>query len=393
MAAAGLLFTFAVAPALASEEDIAVPATTDPLTLVISLADQRMDVYRGQTLLNSSQVSTGREGHSTPAGVYTILEKRRHHRSNIYSRAPMPYMQRITWSGIALHEGRVPDYPASHGCIRLPSGYAGELFGITEPGAHVVISAEETTPISLRHGALFQPPSLVAAHPTVAEIEPHTATDASTGSDPSASPAVDFDAEIPAPGEHELRSTTPIRVLITRRTGRELVIDAQRLLAELGYDPGEIDGYMGPNTGRAILAFQRDRELQPTGAYSDELLANLYRFSGHGEVPSGHIYVRQDYVDIFDAPMALRNPEEQLGTHIYTAMDFVHDGSEVRWLAMTLQASPTSDLVGALDRVDVPADIRAYISDLLTPGSSLIISDAGLGRETGRGTDFIVQPQ
>ena len=102
-------------------------ASQAPLQIVVSLPKQQMKLYRGTELVKTTRVSTGRQGYSTPAGVFSILQKRRRHFSNLYNNAPMPYMQRLTWSGIALHEGVVPNYPASHGCIRIPRGHARDL--------------------------------------------------------------------------------------------------------------------------------------------------------------------------------------------------------------------------------------------------------------------------
>ena len=95
------------------------PLPKGPLQIIISIADQRASLFDNGTLIARSSVSTGMEGHPTPLGVFSVISKQRWHRSNIYSAAPMPYMQRITWSGIALHAGVVPGHPASHGCIRL----------------------------------------------------------------------------------------------------------------------------------------------------------------------------------------------------------------------------------------------------------------------------------
>ena len=102
--------------------------TGEPLFLVVSTGSQKVDVYRGTTLVTTSQVSTGMPAHPTFLGAFWILEKQRWHHSNIYSGAPMPWMNRITWSGTALHAGVVPGYPASHGCIRLPYSFAPKLF-------------------------------------------------------------------------------------------------------------------------------------------------------------------------------------------------------------------------------------------------------------------------
>jgi hypothetical protein len=102
-----------------------------------------MHVFRDGVLWKSSPVSTGKRGKRTPTGVFAILQKKRFHRSNLYSNAPMPFMQRLTWSGIAIHAGHLPGYPASHGCIRIPSAFASELFKITDMAATGVIIVEE----------------------------------------------------------------------------------------------------------------------------------------------------------------------------------------------------------------------------------------------------------
>ena len=139
------------------EEPIPDIANGEPMTLVVSLSNQKVDVYRGTTLITSSNVSTGMPGHATKAGVFSILEKQRHHHSNIYSGAPMPWMNRITWSGTALHAGVVPGYPASHGCIRLPFSFAPKLFQITTKGDNVIVSRDRLAPQLIEHPNLFQP--------------------------------------------------------------------------------------------------------------------------------------------------------------------------------------------------------------------------------------------
>jgi lipoprotein-anchoring transpeptidase ErfK/SrfK len=134
-----------------------------PLFAVISIADQRVSIYNGHGLVDRSAISTGMLGHPTPKGVFTIIGRERYHRSNIYSDAPMPFMQRITWSGIAMHLGVVPGHPASHGCIRLPAGFAAKLWGLTKIGERVVISPQEVTPIEFTHPLLPAPKMRVEA--------------------------------------------------------------------------------------------------------------------------------------------------------------------------------------------------------------------------------------
>ena len=112
-----------------------------PLLMVVSIDAQLAYVYRNGVLTGVSTVSTGKKGHETPTGVFTILQKNKDHFSNIYDNAPMPYMQRLTWGGIALHAGGLPGYPASHGCIRMPSEFARQLFEVTSTGMTVVVAS------------------------------------------------------------------------------------------------------------------------------------------------------------------------------------------------------------------------------------------------------------
>lgn len=122
-------------------------APSGPLLLVINLKSQRAVLFSNGIPIGASTVSTGRPGYSTPTGVFTILQKHVEHYSSKYNNAPMPYMQRLTWGGIALHAGQLPGYPASHGCIRLPLGFAKLLYGVTRISMTVVIAKVEATPM------------------------------------------------------------------------------------------------------------------------------------------------------------------------------------------------------------------------------------------------------
>jgi len=116
-------------------------ASSGPLMLIVDLSAQRALLYRNGVPIAASTVSTGRRGRETPRGVFTILQKKIVHRSRTYDDAPMPYMQRLTWKGVAMHAGRIPGYPASHGCIRLPKGFAKRLYAVTTIGTPVMITA------------------------------------------------------------------------------------------------------------------------------------------------------------------------------------------------------------------------------------------------------------
>lgn len=407
-----------------------------PVQIVISLPKQRMTVYKGGTKVASAPVSTGQRGHRTPAGVFSIIQKKRRHYSNLYRGAPMPYMQRITWSGIALHAGALPGYPASHGCIRLPHSFAKQLFRYTRMGAHVVVTSSESGPVDIRHANLFQPTTLQsivegplsgasrqaeadglalgsndsdAQHLEMSTVASASDLPISEAGDVVAAAMLVADSEyrLDRAARYSTRSDLPIRILITRRTARERIKDAQRLLGVLGYGPGPVDGQAGRSTIGAVKRFQEAVGLPVTGTISDTLLDELYEASGQRNVSTGHIYVRQDFRDVFEAPIGIREPGRSLGTHLFTAMNFANSDSSTRWSVLSLQGrgkwSKRSDegeqaiipsvllsAENALDRIEMPDHIRQRIADMLTPGSSLVISDNGMSSETGKGTDFVV---
>jgi lipoprotein-anchoring transpeptidase ErfK/SrfK len=140
-----------------------------PLIIAVSIEQQKVRVYDSNGLFAESPVSTGMKGHSTPMGVFSIIQKHKMHRSNIYSGAPMPYMQRITWSGVAMHAGVLPGYPASHGCIRMPTAFAMKMWNWTRMGARVIITPGAITPATFSHPLLVAqkvvPQPLIANDP------------------------------------------------------------------------------------------------------------------------------------------------------------------------------------------------------------------------------------
>jgi len=113
---------------------------TQPISIVISIPDQKAYVYRGETMVGASTVSTGKDGKDTPTGIFPILQKEVDHHSNLYDSAPMPFMQRLTWDGVAIHAGRNPGFPASHGCVRVPRAFAEKLFAATTLGTPVLVT-------------------------------------------------------------------------------------------------------------------------------------------------------------------------------------------------------------------------------------------------------------
>jgi hypothetical protein len=159
------------------------PAAGSRVVVVVSLPEQMAHVYADGVRIGRSTISSGKPGHETPTGTFPILQKRREHYSNLYNNAPMPYMQRLTWDGIALHGGKIPGYPASHGCVRLPHAFAKRLFEITERDMMVVIADEGSHSLAVVH-----PGERVPVNP-VTGLEPVDRADALAGT----GSAVDFE--------------------------------------------------------------------------------------------------------------------------------------------------------------------------------------------------------
>jgi lipoprotein-anchoring transpeptidase ErfK/SrfK len=374
------------------------PAQGDPILLAVSLNRQTIDVYRGMHLVASSKVSSGMPGHETKPGVFSILEKRRFHHSNIYSGAPMPWMQRLTRSGTALHAGAVPGYPASHGCIRLPFSFAPKLFQMTAVGGNVLVANDQLSPKPIEHPNLFQPlPApvrLALAH--TSEDHLNDSLDAAPGF-VSLSLFVAEDADAPMTTAEMTKSiiaqtpiaAAPLRILVTRRTPRDRLIGVQYMLSSMGYlTPQNFDGTFGKATAAAIKAFQRANGLPENGAFNDELVNKVYEATGRPTPPEGHLFARQGFSRVFDVPITFRKPVEPLGTYFYAALPVAPGDTKARWVAFSWEGG---DAAKALDRLEIPDDVRREISQRLTPGSSLIIADTSVDSAIlPEGDDFLV---
>ncbi len=386
----------------------ALAAEGDTLQLFVSKAEQSLKVYDGGQVVATSRVSTGKPGYATPSGIFSILEKRKYHESNLYSNAPMPWMQRITWSGVALHESNsVPKYPASHGCVRLPRDFAKTLYQMTERGMHVIITDEPVVPSLISHPTLFRPEMPAADGQLLSDAQLRTST-VDAGRAPVEVAMIKEPAEGTSDPSAVLEDVPPIRILITRRGLRETVVDVQTLLNDLGFDSGAVDGIVGRRTISAINGFKRWKGLATNGeALTAEFLKLLYTSAGKGEPPLGQIMVRQKFKPIFEAPISIADPQTALGTHFIEATDVNRLAGTAEWHAVTLEnhlsdatmkrlgiVTPADDtavftVASALDRITIPEPIRKKIDLMLGEGSSITISDTGVGPQTGPGTDFI----
>src|SRR6266498_3577888 len=201
-----------------------------PLHVIVSLRDQRVTLYRNGVPLAHSKISTGTRDHPTPTGIFSVIQKKIWHESNIYSFAPMPYMQRITWSGIALHAGVVPGYPASHGCIRLKNDFAIGLWHLTKRGTRVIIAPDDTQPVEVAHPHLFVPKPKTASGllERRTAIANNAAMTTAAGHSPSTSDAETQQVtDLQAPGSKRAavahRKVSPISVFVSRKLGKLFV--------------------------------------------------------------------------------------------------------------------------------------------------------------------------
>jgi hypothetical protein len=320
------------------------PVPQGPLHIIVTTAKQRVSVYANGTLVGRAPVSTGMPDHPTPMGIFTVISKSRWHVSNIYSGAPMPYMQRITWSGIALHAGKLPGYPASHGCIRLPEHFATRLWALSKIGARVIIARDEVAPVAIAHPRLPVPKK------------------------PENKPADALVAAAPA-------AAGKIELVASVETANKVGDGINEISAIKPASPENIVQVIPPQRQGPVQVFVSRKQ--------------------------GKVFVRQDFKPIFEAPVTIAEPDRPLGTHVFTAMQMQEDGAAMQWTAITIPsgyarardtavmtAAPTA--AAALDRIEMPQEAIDRIAGLLAVGSALIVSDNALSDETGLETDFIV---
>lgn len=352
---------------------------SEPLTVVISLKDQKLDVYRGLERVETTRISSGKKGYETLTGVFGILQKKREHYSNLYDSAPMPYMQRLTRSGTALHAGPVPNYPASHGCVRMPHAFAPKLFRMTQIGGKVaMMNGRMVAPAPIEHPTLFEAKS----RPGISSAE----SSVTAGAKEAAYTAAQLSVE----AEGSPRAEAPLRILVTRREQRDIAIGVQEILASMGYLPPQdkFVGYLGEGTEKAIKAFEKDNGLPQRGRFTEAIAAKIYEVAGQGPLPDAYLFVRRGFSRMRHVPVTIEDPRKELGTHLFTYMR-PSDGSAPHWIAISLEGE---DSRSVLDRITIPADMREEIAEGLTSGATFIVADNGMHSSVlPEGDDFIVR--
>ena len=391
----------------------------EPIMAIVSIKSQKVTFYDADGWIFRAPVSTGTTGRETPAGVFAVVEKDKDHRSTMYDDAWMPNMQRITWNGIALHGGPLPGYAASHGCVRMPYGFAENLFDKTNIGMRVIISPDDAAPVEFSHPALFVPnkAALAAALPRIdkSSREAEDAIRAADETKKAAAAATREAASLPTTLRNLERLKTRAdaelayadKVLAAAKTDQARAkaeelkqkaatkaadaatqLDAARADAQpkrdaLAATKDEAKAAAARKADAVKAATDAKLALEPVSVYISRATQRLYvRRNTHKPAPDGGGEVFDTSIEV---PVTIRNPDQPIGTHVFTAV--ARKDAGLRWTAVTIDDSDNA--TSALDRITMPQDVLDRIAPTALPRSSIIISDEPLSAETNYRTEFV----
>jgi L,D-transpeptidase catalytic domain len=506
------------------KEEAKQSAPSGAVYAVISLADQHVTVYDSTGRIAQSRISTGMPGHPTPIGLFSIIGKERWHHSNIYSGAPMPFMQRITWSGVAMHLGVVPGYPASHGCIRLPAEFAQRLWGMTQLGNRVVVARRDTTPFEVSSAFLpapkmqpapnVLPGSQQAAAPATAPVKVASIHDAApvavsattTPQDTGTAPtpkllnpieyakalkeralaskaaadqaakdalaaaqaagveareavddvtkadadlktaeaklaALDAQASAAAAAERPVAPPATTQAVPTQPTAAtpaaapDAATEATAASAVAAAASARAAAQSDIDRARAALTEAQSREAAKTpvafaavqtwkaAVAAGDLAAETVEESDRRLEPvsilfskkEGRVFIRQDWKEVYEAPITFKDPDRPIGTHLFVAVNADADG-KVKWSGISVpsggtpsddgprksskndknaQPAPapapqTDTAAAALERVELPDGMREHMTELVWTGAQVIVTDNARSDEMDTDTDIIV---
>ncbi len=397
-------------------EQIQSRSAGEPVMAIVSLRSQRITVYDANGWILRAPVSSGSKGRETPAGIFSVIQKVEEHYSNLYDDAFMPHMQRITWSGIALHGGVLPGRPASHGCIRLPFDFAGQLFEATKMGIRIIVAPDDVTPLEIAHPLLLQPKpgaaALAAARATEAQEATRKAAEARSAAGNAQREAAQAKAPVRAAENLKRRAEAKLASVESKlgsdnpAVAKEQAEDAKaQAVARVAEVQRQWD------TANSDLQARRDAATSARDAAAAAETARVAAVDAARQVASElqpvsvlisrktqRLYVRQAFKRVLDSPVTIADPDRPLGTHVFTATERTDDDAKLRWNVVSLRggsgsASPVpkdaESAKAALDRITIPQDVLGSIAGTV-PRSSLIVTDEPPSSETGNGTEFVV---
>jgi hypothetical protein len=401
-------------------ESIDSRAAGEPVLAIVSLQSQRITVYDANGWILRAPVSSGQRGRETPAGIFSVIQKDADHHSNLYDDAFMPHMQRLTWSGIALHGGALPGYPASHGCVRMPFDFAERLFDMTKMGLRVIVAPTDAAPVEIAHPVLFQPKpgagALVAARMAEADEAAKKAEQARR----AAWAAIRESALATVPvrvAENQKRRAEALLATAEAAVGAAIPGEARERaesdkaqaaarVAELQTQLDAAKAELQPKLDAAAAAREAAAGTETVRAAAAEaarlLMRELEPVSVLISRKTQRLYVRQGFEPVLDVAVTIVDPDRPIGTHIFTAMERTGGEGRLRWSVVSLEGSrpqggahgrdaepAPASASGALERIVIPPDALDRIAGI-APRSSLIVTDEALSSETGKGTDFVV---
>jgi len=432
LAAMAALTTLTAAAAAPKRPAPATEATAprdagEPIMAIVSIKSQQVTFYDADGWILRAPVSTGVRERETPAGVFAIVERKEDHRSNMYDDAWMPHMQRITWNGIALHGGPLPGYAASHGCVRMPFGFAAKLFNKTRIGMRVIIAPNDAAPVEFSHAALLVPKAealaaaLARAEPLAREAAEaaQAADEAKKAAAAAARETTSLTASLRKLEQLKARADAALasadkavaaaKTDQARTRAEEAKQKAAATAAELGaqLETARADAKSKPDADAAVKEAAKAAEtkkaatakaateaklaLEPVSIYISRATRKLYvRRNTHKPAPDGGGEVFDASIEV---PVTIRDPGKPIGTHVFTAV--AHNDAGLRWTAVTIDDG--DDAKNALDRITIPKDVLDRIGPTALPRSSIIVSDEPLSEETNYRTEFVAvlsnQPQ
>jgi hypothetical protein len=399
---------------------------------IVSLRSQRITVYDAKGWILRAPVSSGTKGRETPAGIFSVIQKVEEHYSNLYDDAFMPHMQRITWSGIALHGGVLPGRPASHGCIRLPFDFAAQLFDATTMGIRVIVAPGDVVPVEIAHPLLFQPKpgaaALAAARTTEAQEATRKAAEARLAAGTAVRDATQARAPVRAAENLKRRAEAQLAAVESKlgsgisAEAKEQAEDARAQAVakiaelQLQWDVANVDLHLrldAVTSARDAAAAAETARVAAAEA-ARQVASELQPISVLISRKTQRLYVRQAFKPLLESPVTIADPDRPIGTHVFTAVERTNDDARLRWNVVSLgerapsgatepkdraPASSGSDVgpapadadsaKAALDRITIPPDALNRIAGT-APRSSLIVTDEPPSSETGKGTEFVV---
>jgi len=414
-------------------ESVESRAAGEAILAVVSLHRQRITIYDANGWILRAPVSSGRTGRETPAGIFSVIEKEAEHYSNLYDDAYMPHMQRLTWSGIALHGGPLPGYPASHGCIRLPFDFAARLFDATSLGLRVIVTPNDVAPVEIVHPLLLRPKQEIGVSATARIAEANEAARKEEQARGAAGKAYReaMQATVPARVAENLKARAEAQLAAAetslasassddaRQKAEDAKAKAAASITELQVRLDAAKSELQPKLDALKAAREEAAAAQAARAAAAEAARQAARELEPLSVlisrKTQRLYVRQAFEPIFESPVTIQDADRPIGTHVFTAIERAGGDTNIRWNVVSLDdgqphggvderpgpapkvgsrdAEATSakpeNAKAALDRIVIPDDALDRVSGM-TPRSSVIVTDEALSSETGKRTDFVV---